>query len=120
MAVPSGGKEPENVLKDLLSVQTEVSRGIGMIYNTGRGNDFRGLCWWEGRYLAYLHQVTERLLDAEEQKLRLLKAEIEIARHTGGANASRVSNVTVLRKLNAPYHIEQGARNAGEHFDVSW
>ena len=69
--------------------------------------------------VAYLHQVTERLLDAEEQKLRLLKAEIEIARHTGGANTSRVSNVSILMKLNAPYHIEQGVRNAGEYFDVS-
>lgn len=31
-------------------------------------------------------QVTERLLEAEEQKLRLLKTEIEVARHTGGAH----------------------------------
>ncbi|XP_041379028.1 ras-GEF domain-containing family member 1B-like [Gigantopelta aegis] len=45
-------------------------------------------------------QVTERLLEAEEQKLRLLKTEIELAKHTGGGH-NAVKDNKVSRSLPA-------------------
>ena len=56
-----------------------------------------------------LLQVTERLLDAEEQKLRLLKAEIEVARHSGGANPTKVSYNVTFNSTNH-VHVRVGQR----------
>lgn len=95
MAVASGGgKEPENVLKDLLSIQVEVSTDVVVCIPSMPKKEARDILAVGGALpFAYL-QVTERLLDAEEQKLRLLKAEIAIARHKGGA-VTKVSNLTL-------------------------
>ena len=43
-------------------------------------------------------QVTERLLDSEEHKLKLLKTEIEVSRHKHGAKAVATTKVRMIHK----------------------
>ena len=84
MAVGTDSKEiSANKLKDILSIQLEV-RTIVLFYKSIM-NDMWALP---------IHiQVTERLLEAEEHRLKLLKTEIEVARHKGGDAAVKPSKV---------------------------
>ena len=56
-----------------------------------------------GEYLQYIimPQITEKLLEAEEKKLRVLKAEIEASKHVDAAKDS--SKVMTLQQR--PYFI---------------
>ena len=68
-------------------------------------------------------QVTERLLEAEEQKLRLLKTEIELAKHTGGGhNAVKDNKVRLYNLTIFILYIEIEGQRVGdtrEYTDVS-
>lgn len=68
-------------------------------------------------------QVTERLLEAEEQKLRLLKTEIEVSKHTvGGHNAVQDSKVRLYDLSIFILYFETEGQRVGdtrEYTDVS-
>ena len=60
-------------------------------------------------------QVTERLLEAEEQKLRLLKTEIEVAKHTvGGHNALKDNKVRLYDLTIFILYFETEGQRAGD------
>lgn len=52
-------------------------------------------------------QITEKLLEAEERKLRVLKAEIEASKHSDAArDSSKVkSTLSIARSLIMVYYI---------------
>ena len=91
-----GGALPSSRGRDLLNIQLEVSYPFSVFCIFSMGKIEGKLV---GALLKYYctFQVTEKLLAAEEQKLRLLKSDIDEIRNGGDVTTS-LSKVTSVRK----------------------
>lgn len=75
-----------NKLKDLFSIQLEASKQrLATVY----------LFMWAFP----LSQVTERLLESEEHKLKLLKTEIEVFKHKNKDRIASQNKVTAVKQI---------------------